>query len=510
MNTSNILRNIERYILVLVFVFGIIIRLFYLDYHSLSYDEVQTYYFSQGTIDEIIHNNASANSAPPTYVFVVALVALFSHSVFFLRLISVAGGVISILAVYSLTKYMHNVPTGLISAFIVASSSIMVEYSQELREYSWSVAVSALILLQYIRFIELPTRVSGFWLATTIVLGIFLQYGLALVVLSINILFVFEVMRRADNPFALKRYDWSLIGLWSEIQTIGIIAVIIVWRVSLRDQLQDGGFGPSTYLSNGYFSGGLESAIELIVIRPFNLVSMMYITTRFMFISLFLFGFFLHLYNRKKRTYALMLIVLFSVNIIAAFLGWYPWVSGRQTLYIAPIVYVTAAFGAYSMAKAAMTHQKPHMGNALRLIAGLGTLVISFAAVRAIQTSISHVTSDGWENIKPIVATLQDVASNADIIYLGCYSDRAFSFYYEGDVDRVEYVDGNQQVENELLQKLLDTNFDNLWMVFSMCGQFGTQETLEFVQSLTGDSPVLVQEEFGAELYEVAGHRSTE
>jgi hypothetical protein len=225
----------QRWLFAALLLVGAGLRLSHLGDRSLSTDEANVFWMARGTIDEIILHNAAGNSAPPLYALALNPLAEAHASEAALRSLSCAAGIAALAALYLLARE-YNGPTGaLFAVFVAALAPSQVFYSQFLREYSLAVLCAALLLLAFTRFQRRPSWRN--WVALTAlgVLGIDLQYGLALLLLALNAVFVLELPAATDR--------WRRILWWTLAQTGALGAAWMVYQQTLRHQLRPGGFG---------------------------------------------------------------------------------------------------------------------------------------------------------------------------------------------------------------------------------------------------------------------------
>jgi uncharacterized membrane protein len=248
-------------------VLGALLRLYHLDYKSLWFDEAALYWIAHNPVQDVIAQNASSNSAPPLYALALSGIISLSESEAALRSLAWVGGVLAIPAIYLLSREFVERFAAYFVTLLVALAPTQIQYSQEVREYSLSFLTATLMLWLAHRHYRNPSWINWGLMTLIIVVGLFLQYGLALLLAAINVIYVLESL-------FTRTFSRKLWITWAAAQVVALIAVVAVIDLSLGQQMKIGfGSGPaSNYLAEGYWSGSIASLIELAVINTYNIV----------------------------------------------------------------------------------------------------------------------------------------------------------------------------------------------------------------------------------------------
>jgi len=224
----------NQYIVVggLVFI-GALLRLYKLGSKSLWFDEAVIYWLSQGNINDVIAQNATSNSAPVLFALLINFVLTLNDTVLSLRALPWLAGVAAIPAVYLFSKQILPFHGAYFVAFIVTIASTQIRYSQELREYSMTFLLAVLMLAAFYAFLRERKWSSLIFLVLTWVTGIFLQYGLAILILALNMVFVI-------NWFFSKDQKVISLAKWALVQFIILGATAVVYQLSLKNQMSFG------------------------------------------------------------------------------------------------------------------------------------------------------------------------------------------------------------------------------------------------------------------------------
>ena len=251
--------------------FGASLRLYHLGYKSLWLDEAVLYWISQGNIGDVIAQNAARNSAPFLFALLINLVSALNETEFFLRGIPWLAGVASIPAMYLFSKKILPKYSAYFVTFIVTIALTPIVYSQQLREYSIAFLLAALILATFYTFLREPNWKHLGLMTLAWVFGIFSQYGLAILILSLNIVFAIDWILSKDR-------NVKVIAKWIVAQILVLGAVAVVYQLSLKDQIRIGFGATSTtnYLAGAYWDGSLSSLIRMVINNTLGYFSFAY------------------------------------------------------------------------------------------------------------------------------------------------------------------------------------------------------------------------------------------
>jgi uncharacterized membrane protein len=147
--------NIERkhYVWIafsLIFITGIILRLFNLDFQCLSWDEEFTQHIATNTVSYIIAFTFTRDPNPPLfYIIVHYLIQAFGNTVWIIRLPSAVFGILTIPFAYLLGKEYYNDILGIAFAFYIAVTYNFIFYSQFARAYMMVILMFMIFSLAY-------------------------------------------------------------------------------------------------------------------------------------------------------------------------------------------------------------------------------------------------------------------------------------------------------------------------------------------------------------------------
>src|SRR3990172_4556073 len=206
----------DNYLIILIFIVGVIPRFYDLGGESVWYDEAVSITVSKLGFADIIKwvfdNPAETN--PPFYYMILSFwVPVFGDSEFIARVPSAVLGSLSIFAVYAVGKLLYNKKTGLVAALILATSVFHIRYAQEARGYTLMVC---LMLVSYYCLLQLTiknrTMYAAAYVASTALLVYTHYYGV-MIILAQNIFCLTLLIK-------YKKIGELGIGGWFKLQVI--------------------------------------------------------------------------------------------------------------------------------------------------------------------------------------------------------------------------------------------------------------------------------------------------
>lgn len=434
-------------------ILGALLRFYHLGFKPLWVDEATLYWISHGNLQNIIAQNASQNSAPPLFAILISPILKIGDSETILRSLSWVGGVAAIPAIYFLSRQFLNRNPAYFTTLVVAIAPTQVKYSQELREYSLTFLVAIIILLFFFKHLRRPNWYNWSFMTLAMMIGIFLQYGLALLIIALNLVCVVELLSNKAN-----RKD--LLLRWSVAQVVCLCAVVAIYSLSLRQQMRVGFGATSTisYLSRGYWDGGsLRSLLSLAITNTLNIFDF---TVPGGYFTYFIVGVgFISVLQDRNRYIALMMFVFpVILTFIVASARLYPYLGARQDMFLTPMIYLLVGFGFDSLLKVIQQRW-------IILLLLLFTFFIGF------KPTLDYLKSTGDEIMKPVANALSKDFEKGDKIYVYFAAKPGFTYYYRNNLDSQIYGTSNRGNPSGYFQeidKLLSSN-SRFWMVFSHC-----------------------------------------
>jgi Dolichyl-phosphate-mannose-protein mannosyltransferase len=483
-NAYSIGRYLEQpYIIIAgIMLLGAGTRLYHLAYKPLWLDEAVLYWISRGGLGDIVTQNAASNSAPPLFALLVALSSKVGESEATLRIAPWLAGVLAVGAIYLLSKEFLSPAAAYFCALTVAIATSQVLYSQQLREYSIAFLLAIINLLFFYRYSREPSWTRWALMTIAMIVGVFTQYGLALLVASLNLVFVCELGYSTQRRIlALK---------WIASQILVLSAAVAVFQLSLKQQFVAGGFGASSvsnYLASGYWNSELRSLPKFALTNTIGLIDFAFPAAP-LFLLLVLVGFVSCIRDPSGRRPLLILATPLLLTLVAACVRLYPYLGGRQDIFLTPMIYVFAGFGVQYLVKADI--------NRLAALALLFVLV----AIGGYST-YAYLQDPGSENIKPLIGVLTSSYQSGDRVYVYYGAGPAFRYYFRDNNAQLVYSVYARTAPEEY-QTQLDSVFSKqgrVWMVFTHCWSTECQSITEYASGLRNVE--LVKAESDASLF---------
>jgi 4-amino-4-deoxy-L-arabinose transferase-like glycosyltransferase len=438
-----------------VTILGAGLRAYNLGMKSLWYDEAVIYWVARSPIPSMVAENAHGNSAPPLYPFLIHFVTEFATNEVALRSLSWLAGVLAIPVFYWLAQKYVSKGAAIASTTLMAVTPVFVQYSQELREYSAVFLVSALMLLAYGRFKDRGSTTDVLLLFTCFSVGVLLQYGLNLLILSLNLAFLIEVV--------WLHHDRRLLAKWIGVQVGVFVVVVMVWLSTLRFQFSPAGF---PYLDRGYFEGPWTSLLPFLFRQTYDVVLFVFPDPP-LAIFLIAVGVVSAAISGQAAIQRSHLVLPFLVAAMAGIAGVYPYVGARQSMHLLPIVYLLCALGF----------------DYLLRVDRRGILLVPLALllIRAsLLPTLDYLRFEGIENLRPLVQRLNAAVLPQDRVFVCHGAVPAFRYYYRGDVGIVVEGAATEEWRKQLSDALMQS--PRVWFVASHCGD--TSNYIEFASQL--------------------------
>jgi mannosyltransferase len=231
------MRNRSRLWLPLILIVALVARLIHLGGRNLWYDEAFAVLFAEKGLSAMLYGTltpvagGAADIHPLLYYGTLNIwMTVFGESAFAVRLWSVFLGILTVFAIYALTRELFDERTGLAVAFITAIAPFHVQYSQETRMYALLGLLLTLATWCFVRGWRAGNeRGWKSWIGWWIGFGVLA--GLAMYTQQLA---VFYLAALGLVPFVARRKD-SIIQL-----AVGVIVALVVylpWLVNLPGQL---------------------------------------------------------------------------------------------------------------------------------------------------------------------------------------------------------------------------------------------------------------------------------
>jgi 4-amino-4-deoxy-L-arabinose transferase-like glycosyltransferase len=306
---SNCKLKITILFLIVIVIFGSVLRIYGLGYQSLWTDELASWEFSRwDSLNQVINEVIAEDTYPPGYYILLHFIQKYlGQSEFILRLPSAICGVICIVAIYFLGIRLYSYKEGIIAAALMAVLWCPIYYSQEARSYIFLVLFSSLSMYFWLRIVEhleekrKPSKKDSLCYIAVASLCCYTHYfgGYLIALQGMGALLL----------FLRKRHAWGYIALIYSI----IVVLFIPWLPAFWSQLTRmpsvGSKEPLSLIFFVKFIGFIFNAQKsiLIPLKDYSKIELVISGTIILvvvssLISLAFIKFYSHLKNRKKET----------------------------------------------------------------------------------------------------------------------------------------------------------------------------------------------------------------
>jgi mannosyltransferase len=273
------------WVLVAITVLAAILRLGTLGSQSFWYDEAFTpVHVLRASLGATLHNVVHTENTPPLwYVLEWAVSRVLGTGVVALRLLSALAGIATVPVAWAIGCEFQGPPTrraAIVSAALVASSPLLVWYSQEARAYELFVLTASLALLCFVRALRQPStrRLGAF--ALTASLALLTHYFAVFLLIPMALWLAWSVLPGASHgeraPQAGTANPHNLLRVLCAVALPVLVGMALIplilaqgghgtqwiesWALSSRLQAI-----PQYYLT-GYMGAALGHSVELLVL----------------------------------------------------------------------------------------------------------------------------------------------------------------------------------------------------------------------------------------------------
>ncbi|OGC77446.1 hypothetical protein A2619_03805 [candidate division WWE3 bacterium RIFOXYD1_FULL_39_9] len=396
---------------------AVFVRFFYLDALSLRLDEAQSIWQASHSL-EFIKTYMLKNVHLPLHNSLLHFwISIFGTSEISVRTMSAIPGVLTVPALYLLSKEIMGRKRSLLTMFLGAISPIWVWYSREIRMYTLLTLVTTISYLLYVRIMKYNKSRDYILYTLVNVIGIYTHYFFTLVLFVQMLFFLIS--------FVVKRVKWGKYDVYDRKKQFAFLSVCGLLVI--------GSFLPWVYmLYKSYGSGTLAPVLA----KPtaFNLIlSYFEFTNGFLpdaltslAISIWpviiLLGF-IFLTKRQNPFSPGILLALMgaTIPVFIIYSGSVlikPMYLTRYLITITPMYYILLAWYFTEL-----------VGKKRIILTSLFILTLLFS----LYLQATHPDNPVREDYRAAVSFLNERTSSRDIIILAPpYTIYPFQYYYEG------------------------------------------------------------------------------
>ncbi len=417
--------NPSLWLLATVLLLGAFLRFYDLGAESIWLDESTSVHISKQTVPSIIRWLAKDVHPPLYYIALHYWMLVFGTTEVAVRSLSAVFGVASIFLIYQVGRQLFNRHVGLLGSFLLAISWFHIYYSQEARTYT---LLALLTLLSFSLFINiLKARDTRNWHLVC--------YFLTNLCLAYTHYFGPFVIASQIVYFILLWDRHKHVWLWFlgvQIATVGFFAPWIPVVIGQGARVSEGFWIPQasimrvvgaigTYVGSGW--GKVPLLIVFFVLCLIGLLTIRRLDGRWTWRK--------PLQSTKGLSWkvslesvdeVLLLLIWFVFLVVVPFLISQVFTSfyvGRYTIGASPALYLLAARA---------------VGGLNRQAAYAGIVVIVLLSLPGLQHYYAHDVKPQWREIAMLIE--DDSEPNDVIMTCPSHQERAFDYYYKGELER--------------------------------------------------------------------------
>lgn len=443
MNDSLMIKNFKYWNLAFVLIFGIILRLIFLNSHDFWFDENFSLYIAGLPTLQLLAQ-IGADNTPPLYYLLLKIFMQFSLSEYWLRGLSLISGIASIFLVYLIFEKKGKQIT-LLSTLFYALSPLMIYFSVETRMYQ-------LLSLETLGFVFLFQKLLEKYTLKHIIILIFLgiigvythYYFILIIIFSL----IYILLKR---PRQFKVWLLSFILIF-----ISFLPWLIIY---IKSSPHPGCwcFGPltgiiATFISFSLNGVGFVTQREFLNINPIE-------KFLFVLVSLVVFILFLVGILKVKKDLYYILLLLGSILLLAIISIFKSLFSPRALLIFSPFFYFFAANGLYLLTK------KSFIKSSIAIIVLFGIVLL---------ISLTNPKLKG-EPLKFQASYIEENFKQGDVIaHTSLYTFYSYKYYLQKDAYNYLIIQPEPSLNSVLLVKNYYQPLSNitpgnkrLWLVFN-------------------------------------------
>ena len=428
------------------------LRFYNLTGHFLSYDEAVAANNSRGSIQAVLENTRSKNSSPILYPFVLYAVQKVESSPLSVRIVPAAA---SVLTVAALLLLLPRVGVSWWAAFIAAllamGSVEAIRHAQEVREYSVDALVAVLMISGLLSYLRKKRGHNGLYVLFCVSLFVapLVQYGLVLFGVAV---FGTIVIMEGKTFWSRRATLWTGLQFptgwaWNRLAYLAWPAAsfsagsVVSYAVTLRHQWNPDVFGIGGSFYRKHYYIGQRSDIGSLIEFALNSTweTLTFHMMEFLAIAgLAAFGIYVVISVRKRRLDAVAVLFFLSIAIAAAaatVVRVYPYGGIRQSLYLAPVIFLAFGHALHSIAiDASSLIRRDRLVHAGMTLAAGAVVLIGIAAVA--DSGLYRKSDD----IDVVLLRLEDLLREGDIVYAGPAASPLVEFHHKGRRDDYCYA----------------------------------------------------------------------
>jgi len=437
-------------ILSLIIVTGLILRLYHLDFRGLNFDEANSIAFAKNSIFYMLGESdyLRSDSHPPLFYLLLHFWVLISDTEIWTRLISVICGTFVIYLTFLLGRYIFELRTAVLGAFLTTASTFHILYSQEARMYPLFTLLTISSIYFFFKAIDSGFKRHWLWFTLFSILNLYTHY-VAFFILFAEIGFIVTNWKRYSHV--------RLKFLFSVILMFGFFSP---WLPMVFTQFTAGG---------GELSKGISPSTGLIIPYSFfvfgvgetflQIKSLKDAVSNIPLISLVAIIFLIPIVNStfKKKDNSLLFIILIPI-IILYILSWkIPRIlnSVKYIIALSPVYYLLISYGITNMRK--RSHQ---------VVFAILITSLNIASLWNYHYN-ERYRSEDWRGIVKYVSA--GLAGSDVIIFDAGHMQTLFDYYCKCDIKKIRLnprlTDDREEAFKNIEKEIAPHK--NIWLILS-------------------------------------------
>lgn len=427
--------------LLFVLIYSIVIRINFI-LQPIRYDEAFTYIMYAS---KPLQFSLSAYYLPNNHLFHTILVhftsILFGNDLWALRLPALISGILIIPASYISARLLYDRQTGLLTASLVSSSSILIEYSTLARGYALVCLFFLLMVIAGIYLIDNNKMSMWYFFITISVLGLFtvpiMLYPFGIIILWLYLFSIYP--DKSHSAIDFRRL------------TISIIIIIFCTALLYSPVLIVSGFkslfanrfviSRSWSFLFSHFPGSMVSVWD-----QWNRDIPLFI--KYILAAGFIMGTVFHRQLSRYRIPLILPVVLFILPVIIV-QRVVPYT--RVWLFLLPLYFIIACAGISYAVNCLKIKNKYHTP----IFVTFAVIVLSISSITAIRSQSIYKSNESGilNDAEQITLFLKKYLEHEDVVYAICPSDFPLLYYFQKYEVPATYLFSNFHTDQTILTK---------------------------------------------------------
>ncbi len=325
----------KEHILISIILLSLFLNTYGLSERAVWQDEMGSILAAEKPLGQIAPHVVKAESNPPFYYYLLHFWMYLGKNEFMLRLLTALTATLSVYVIFLVGRRLFNTETGMISAFILATSRYHIDAAQDVRYYSLTVLLALLSTYFFLKILNENKIKNYFYYFIFSVMGIFTFYFFFLVLLVQNtaIFINYRAYKKILRNWAVAQIAVTLpFMFWIPSffqQTFRIIDYFWIPRPALLAFLR----------SFFVFSSGKALGVLFAALAVFSVATMKFRNNKFR-------GFTFKYEYREKKLLFLAAYILIPMTVIFIYsLHGRPLYINRYLILFTPAFYILVARG---------------------------------------------------------------------------------------------------------------------------------------------------------------------